>query len=93
MGYNRFMTAKTETIRARIIPGLKEDAEAIFSMLGLSTSDAITLFLKQVVMRKAIPFEVMIPNELTRKVIAEAKKGKGVRKTTLEALKREFVSA
>ncbi len=36
---------KTETVRARIEPELKRDAEAVLSELGLSTSEAITLFL------------------------------------------------
>ncbi len=36
--------AKTEMIRARITPELKTEAEAIFKKLGLSTTEAITLF-------------------------------------------------
>ncbi len=64
---------KTETVRARIEPELKRDAEAVLSGLGLSTSEAITLFLRQVILRRGLPFAVQIPNEETRKAIAEAR--------------------
>ena len=43
--YNYPMT-KTATINSRIAPKLKKEAEAIFAQLGLSTSEAITLFLQ-----------------------------------------------
>ncbi len=64
---------KTETVRARIEPKLKRDAEAVLSELGLSTSEAITLFLRQVTLRRGLPFAVQLPNEETRKVIADAR--------------------
>ena len=35
---------KTEMIRARVEPELKSQAEAIFSELGLSATEAVTLF-------------------------------------------------
>ena len=63
--------AKTETVRARIEPELKRDAETVLSELGLSTSEAITLFLRQVTLRRGLPFSVRIPNRETRKAIAE----------------------
>lgn len=43
---------KTSTIRARIEPGLKGKAELIFHQLGLTTTQAITLFYKQVELKK-----------------------------------------
>ena len=62
---------KTAKISARIEPELKHQGEAIFSTIGLSTSDAITLFFRQVVMYKGLPFEVKIPNETTIKALNE----------------------
>ncbi len=62
---------KTETVRARIEPELKRDAEAVLSGLGLSTSEAITLFLRQVTLRQGLPFPVQLPNAETRKAIAD----------------------
>ncbi len=67
--------AKTETVRARVEPELKRDAEAVLSALGLSTSEAITLFLRQVTLRRGLPFAVQIPNQETREAIAEVRDG------------------
>jgi DNA-damage-inducible protein J len=56
---------KSATIRARIQPELKEHVEHIFEKLGLSTTEAITLFYKQVELKDGLPFDVLIPNETT----------------------------
>jgi len=53
--------AKTDTVYMRIEPKLKANAEAVLSTLGLSPNDAITIFLKQVVLQKGLPFAVKIP--------------------------------
>ena len=58
---------KTTTVRARIEPELKDKAEHIFRQLGLSTTQAITLFYKQVELREGLPFDVAIPNQTTRR--------------------------
>lgn len=52
------MAAKTDYIRARVTPELKASTQAIFESIGLSTTDAIVLFLKQVEMKNGIPFEL-----------------------------------
>ncbi len=62
---------KTATIRARIEPSLKEDTECIFKRLGLTATQAITLFYKQVELKKGLPFDVVVPNELTVKTFSE----------------------
>ncbi|NOR11973.1 MAG: type II toxin-antitoxin system RelB/DinJ family antitoxin [Candidatus Aminicenantes bacterium] len=59
--------SKTETIRARIEPDLKNKAEKVFRKLGLSTTQAITLFYKQVELRNGLPFQIAIPNKTTRR--------------------------
>jgi DNA-damage-inducible protein J len=64
---------KTSTISARIDPETKERAEHIFDLLGLSASQAITLFYKQVELRGGLPFPVEIPNRATRSALKEAK--------------------
>jgi DNA-damage-inducible protein J len=56
---------KTTTIRARIEPDLREKAEQVFRKLGLTSTQAITLFYKQVELRKGLPFGVVIPNKTT----------------------------
>lgn len=84
------MTTKSETIRARVVPGLKVDAEKIFSKLGLTSTDAITLFYRQVVLNKGLPFEVRIPNKETLKAIRDVREGRGLMESSLKQLRREF---
>ena len=67
--------AKTEMIRARVEPDLKEEAERIFSTLGLSPAQAITLFYRQVALCRGLPFEARIPNEKTLEAIRQAHTG------------------
>lgn len=67
---------KTETIRARVEPALKRDAEAVLKKIGLTSSEAITLFLAQVKLTRGLPFPVHIPNRETRRAIREARKGR-----------------
>jgi len=55
--------AKTAKIQARIEPGLKKDVEKILEKVGLTTTDAITVFFHQVVLKKGIPFDVIIPKK------------------------------
>jgi len=66
------MSTKSELVRARIEPELKEDVQKIFNKLGLTTTEAIRIFLKHVQLYKGLPFKVKIPNEETRKAFAEA---------------------
>jgi hypothetical protein len=47
--------AKTASINARIEPEVKEKAESIFAALGISASDAIGLFYRQVTYRRGLP--------------------------------------
>ena len=76
----RLMTmAKTAYIAARIEPKLKKSAEGVLHKLGVSTTDAITIFMQQVVIRKGLPFDVRIPNAETRAALAEIEAGGGER--------------
>ena len=69
---------KTSTVRARINPSLKKDAESLFEKLGLSTTEAITIFYKQVKLRNGLPFNVVVPNKVTRKVLKDTDAGKNL---------------
>lgn len=75
--------AKDANVFARVDAGMKEQAEGILSQLGLPMSNAINLFLNQVVLRRGLPFEVTLPvsaplalGSMTREQIdAEIQKG------------------
>jgi DNA-damage-inducible protein J len=69
---------KSAFIRARIEPDLKEEVVSILQTLGLSLTDAITLFFNLVKLNKGLPFEVKIPNEETREAMEDARQGKNV---------------
>ena len=46
----------TITVQSRVNPELKEEAEAVFSSMGMSIADAIRIFLHQCVNQDGLPF-------------------------------------
>lgn len=70
--------SKSATVRARVEPQLKQRAEAMLDELGLSATTAITLFYRQIVQHRGLPFEVRIPNAVTRRAMQSARSGRGV---------------
>jgi DNA-damage-inducible protein J len=77
---------KTAYITARVEPTLKASAEGVLQEIGVSTTDAITIFLRQVVLRRGLPFDVRIPNAVTRKAIDDLEAGKGKRSASVDEL-------
>ena len=69
--------SKTGYITARVEPKLKASAGRVLNKVGVSTSDAITMFLRQVVLQGGLPFEVRVPNAETKKAIEELEAGGG----------------
>jgi DNA-damage-inducible protein J len=67
--------SKTEMIRARVDSKLKADAEAVLHKLGLTASDAIRLFYRQLALRNGLPFDVKLPNAETRQAMYEIEEG------------------
>ena len=70
--------AKTAVVRARIEPNLKTESEYILRELGLSPTEAVTLFYRQIKMRRGLPFEVTIPNDITLKTFQDTDAGKNI---------------
>lgn len=70
--------AKTATVRARIEPHLKDEAERIFRELGLSTTQAITLFFRQVKLRRGLPFNIVVPNRTTLDTLEDTDEGRNL---------------
>lgn len=67
--------AKSASVSVRMEPSLKRDAEKVLRNLGLPASQAVTLFYRQLVLQKGLPFEIKIPNPVTRKALEDAVKG------------------
>ena len=69
---------KTEAIQIRVEPEIKREAEEVFEALGLSATEAITLFYRQVALCQGLPFTVKIPNAETREAIRQARMKDGL---------------
>ena len=64
---------KTAVISARVDPELKHQAEEVFRELGLTATQAITLFYRQVGLEQGLPFAVRIPNDATVEALEQAR--------------------
>lgn len=80
------MEIKEAVVKARIEPSLKHETELILSDLGISTTEAIRMFLTQVRLHKGLPFEIRVPNTQTQAAIEELETGQGQRYARVEDL-------
>ncbi|MBW8310333.1 MAG: type II toxin-antitoxin system RelB/DinJ family antitoxin [Candidatus Paracaedibacteraceae bacterium] len=78
---------KTETVRTRVDPEVKQQATLLFKKLGLTMSDALNLFLHQSICEERIPFEIKLPNAETLEAIKAAQQG-DVRETSREEIRK-----
>ena len=100
------MAAKTANVLARVEPEVKEQAEAIMAQLGIPASVVINMLYKQIIMRKAIPFPLMVvevpkardemSDEEFRKMLStgleQAERGEGIPADEFFAqIKRELI--
>ena len=60
--------AKTETVHTRVTPEIKRKADSVFESIGLTTSQAIALFLTAAVNHNGLPFELTAPSEEEREL-------------------------
>jgi DNA-damage-inducible protein J len=68
--------AKTDTLHIRVEPKIKTKAENTLDDLGISITEAVNIFLHQIILTQGIPFEIKKPkeNKETIEALAEAKK-------------------
>jgi len=64
---------KSAVISTRVDPELKRNVEAVLAPLGMTTTQAITLFLKQIELKRGLPFAVQLPNAETLAALEESK--------------------
>ncbi len=55
--------ARTANVFARVEPEIKEQAESILDQLGIPMSNAVGMFLRQIVIHRGIPFEIKLPSK------------------------------
>jgi DNA-damage-inducible protein J len=77
-------------VRARIDAATKEQATEALAAMGLSISDAIRLLLTRVAADREFPFAIKVPNDATRKAMAELEQGKGKRFDSAEELFKDL---
>ena len=77
------MENKTSAINIQVDSNVKKEATDVLTELGLSMSSAINLFLKQVVKKNGIPFEIKKPkyNKATIQALEDTKNQKNLSKT------------
>jgi len=78
---------KTAIINVRVKPELKQEVEQIFSQLGITTTQAITMFFEQIRLTRGIPFELKIPNEETLAAMEDAKANRNLEPLDIAELK------
>lgn len=71
-------TPKVSFIRVPIDRKLKIEVETMFRRFGLSATEAVNLFYRQVRRTGGLPFKTKTPNALTRKVLAQTDQNVGV---------------
>ena len=62
------MSGRNEVVRARVNGELKKDVEYILSGLGLTMSDAINALFSQIKLQHGVPFDIKVPNKITKKI-------------------------
>ena len=80
------------TIQVRIDAKLKSKAEKLFKRCGMTTSEAVRIFINQAVEEKGMPFTPHVPNAETLEAIAESLAGGG-EIITLQDLREQWENA
>jgi DNA-damage-inducible protein J len=52
-------------VNVRVAKNVKTDAESVLSKLGLTMSDAVNIYLRQIALKGGIPFDLTLPNRKT----------------------------
>ena len=80
----------TTTVNARIDTNTKNQAVSILKSLGLSTTQAISLYFRQIVYTKGLPFDVKLPNRQSLQAISELASGRGKNFDSVDELFEEL---
>jgi DNA-damage-inducible protein J len=67
---------------------LKDDVEKLLQRLGVTTTEAITMFYSQIRLCRGLPFPVEIPNVTTRKTFEATDRGEDL--NTFDSLDKMF---
>lgn len=65
----------TAMIHVRVDQKLKTKAAKTLDAMGLSLSDVVRLLLTRIAVEQALPFEVRVPNPVTKAAMEEVRRG------------------
>jgi len=78
-------------INVKIDDNTKRRAQKILHSLGLNMSQAISIYFKQIVNTRSIPFEIKLPNKTTRQTLKKTDEGKDLHHASnVEELSKEL---
>ena len=80
------------TVRARVDESLKFNAEHILKEIGLTTSQAINIFLKKIVSEHGIPFELKVPSDRLKTAMQESKNSEGTYHDDIDDMLKDLKS-
>ena len=81
---------KNAVVHARIESETKKKAEGVLRKLGMSPTEAIRLFYRQICLRRGLPFPVLMPNKCTRATLRKSAAGDELQ--TFDSLDEMFES-
>lgn len=70
--------SQSAVVHARIDQATKTATEKVLDTLGMTPTEAIRLFYRQIAIRKSFPLELHVPNKLTAAVLATSDKNHGI---------------
>jgi len=85
-GENEMTISIKETTSIKLDKEAKEHAKLIFKELGITMGDAFNMFLSQVNLHNGIPFDIKVPNKVTKRIIEEARAGENIQDFSLDEL-------
>jgi len=59
-------------------PRTKRAAEGVLHCLGISPTEAIRIFYRQITLRRGLPFVVAVPNDCTAATLERSRRGQDV---------------
>jgi DNA-damage-inducible protein J len=82
--------SKSVAVQARIEPNLKREADHIIHKLGLTASQVVNALYAQIVLYKAIPFELKLPNKATIEAMDELERGSSHVYSSVDAMFKDL---
>ena len=70
--------SQSAVVHARIDRATKAATEKVLESLGMTPTEAIRLFYRQIAIRKSFPLELHVPNKLTASVLSRSDRNEDI---------------